>query len=92
MCYSERIDVEKSRDGAPMCMLQYMDMLSSCRIPGEEVDTQRRSPIEQSCHIIVAHNGHVGSECYVCVVCVRAYILLSMFVSIQLNSVRYVDE
>ena len=54
------IDVERGRDGRPLCMLQYMDMLSCCRIPGEEVDTQRRSPIDQSHHIIVAHNGHVS--------------------------------
>jgi len=53
------IDIERGRDGSPLCMLQYMDMLSCCRIPGEKVDTQRRSPIDQSCHIIIAHNGHV---------------------------------
>ena len=42
-------------------MSQYLDILSCYRIPGEDVDTQRRSPIEQSCHIIVAHNDHVSS-------------------------------
>ncbi|XP_065916864.1 carnitine O-acetyltransferase-like isoform X2 [Dysidea avara] len=61
LCRSERIDVERGRDGSPLCMLQYMDMLSCCRVPGENVDTQRRSPIDQSCHIIVAHNGHFFS-------------------------------
>ncbi|XP_065916399.1 carnitine O-acetyltransferase-like isoform X2 [Dysidea avara] len=54
---SEKIDVEMTKVG-PLCMSQYLDILSCCRIPGEEVDTQRRSPIEHSCHIIVAHNGH----------------------------------
>ena len=58
--YSERIDVEKSKDGSPLCMIQYKDMLSCCRIPGEKVDTQRRSPIDQSRHITIAHNGHVS--------------------------------
>ena len=58
--YSERIDVEKSRDGRPLCMSQFVDMVSCCRIPGQNVDTQRRSPVDQSRHIIVAHNGHVS--------------------------------
>ncbi|XP_065885479.1 carnitine O-acetyltransferase-like isoform X2 [Dysidea avara] len=57
----ERIDVEKSKDGSPLCMIQYKDMLSCCRIPGEKVDTQRRSPIDQSRHITIAHNGHFFS-------------------------------
>ena len=63
--HSEKIDVEMTKVG-PLCMSQYLDILSCCRIPGEEVDTQRRSPIEHSCHIIVAHNGHVSRlfECW----------------------------
>ena len=59
--YSERLDVEKIRDGRPLCMAQYKDILSCCRIPGKNVDTQRRSPIDQSRHMIVAHNGHVST-------------------------------
>ena len=49
---------EKTRDG-PLCMSQHINLLSCCRIPSSGVDTQKRSPIDQSCHIIVAHNGHV---------------------------------
>ena len=50
---------EVSRDG-PLCMSQHLNLLSCCRIPCGGVDIQRRSPIDQSCHIIVAHNGHVS--------------------------------
>jgi len=57
--HSENVEVEMTRAG-PLCMSQYLDILSCYRIPGEEVDTQRRSPVDQSCHIIVAHNGHVS--------------------------------
>jgi len=49
---------ESTRDG-PVCMSQHVNLLSCCRIPSSGIDIQRRSPIDQSCHIIVAHNGHV---------------------------------
>jgi len=41
----------------PMCMSQYT-MYSTCRIPHPGVDTQRKTPIEDSRHIIVVRNGH----------------------------------
>jgi len=44
----------------PMCMSQYT-MYSTCRIPHPGVDTQRKTPIEDSRHIIVVRNGHVRS-------------------------------
>jgi len=57
--HSENVEVEMTRAG-PLCMSQYLDILSCYRIPGEEVDTHRRSPVDQSRHIIVAHNDHVS--------------------------------
>lgn len=50
---------EMTRNGH-MCMSQFVNLLSCCRIPSSKVDTQRRSSIDQSCHIIIAHNGHVS--------------------------------
>ena len=59
LSFSAMLHPEETKNG-PVCMSQYVNLLSCCRIPGEKVDTQRRSPVDQSCHIIVAHNGHVS--------------------------------
>lgn len=63
---SEKLQVERTKAG-PLCMSQYLDMFSCCRIPGKEVaDTLRRTPIEESRHIIVAHNDHVSCSYVMC--------------------------
>ena len=56
---SEKLQPERTKAG-PLCMSQYLNLYSCCRIPGKEVDTQRISPIEESRHIIVTHNDHVS--------------------------------
>lgn len=60
---SEKLQPEKTKAG-PLCMSQYSNLYSCCRIPGKEVDTQRISPIEESQHIVVTHNDHVSCNDY----------------------------
>lgn len=49
--------------GKPLCMNQYYEVLSSCRIPGPKRDAvvnHARSPTPPK-HITVVHNCQVGS-------------------------------
>ena len=57
---SESLPVDKM-GGVPLAMDQYPMLYSCNRIPEKEVDSQRRTPPEQSLHAILAHNGHVSS-------------------------------
>ena len=57
---SESLQVDKMA-GVPLAMDQYPMLFSCNRIPEREVDSQRRTPPEQSLHAILAHNGHVSS-------------------------------
>ena len=60
LLHSESLKVEKTKAGHYLCMGQYLNITSHCRIPGKVTDSQRSTPIEKSHHIIVMHNDHVS--------------------------------
>ena len=51
----------------PMCMMQYKNLLSSCRIPHTQRDTRvRAAKGEDDRHIIVMHNSNVCKHNMLC--------------------------
>lgn len=63
LLYSENLVVEETKSGH-LCMSQYLNIMSSCRIPGKEIDSNQATSIENSHHIIVIHNDHVRVICF----------------------------
>lgn len=60
LCHSETLPVEYL-SGKPLCMDQYYQILSSCRIPGPKRDTVVNYAIGKTSptHITVVHNFQV---------------------------------
>lgn len=62
MCHSGTLPVEYLR-GKPLCMKQYEQLMSSCRIPGLKTDSLMFYGKSSTCprHITVVHNCQVRS-------------------------------